>query len=108
GAVVKARRGAPTKLEPLVQSSPDSMLLDAEQMQMMPDPAGIMNAFQPSGQSYALAARVSGPAKSAFPDGPPAPPRAADADAATANAGSTSAGNTTAPPALKQSSQPIN
>jgi len=106
---MKSLPGATTKLEPLVQSSPDSMLLDAEQLQQMPDPAGLMNAFQPSGESYALAARVSGPAKTAFPDGPPAPAKAADADAASANAGGTSAGTTTATPApaLKQSSQPI-
>jgi gliding motility-associatede transport system auxiliary component len=96
--------GATTKLEPLVQSSPDSMLIDAPQLQMMPDPAGLTTAFQPSGVSYPLAARVSGPAKSAFPDGPPAPPKAADG----ANAGSTAATTEPAAPALKESSQPIN
>jgi ABC-type uncharacterized transport system involved in gliding motility auxiliary subunit len=96
---------APTKLEPLVQSSPDSMLNDAQQLQLMPDPAGLMNAFQPSGLSYPIAARVSGPAKTAFPDGPPAPAKAADA---AANAADTSATTASAPPALKESSQPIN
>ena len=104
--------GATTKMEPLVQSSPDSMLIDAQQLQAMPDPAGLMNAFQPSGLSYPLAARVSGPAKSAFPDGPPAPPKAADAgstDSSSANSGTTSAATTTpAAPSLKESSQPIN
>ena len=93
--------GATTKLEPLVQSSPDSMLIDAQQLQLMPDPAGLMNAFQPSGLSYPIAARVSGPTKSAFPDGPPASAKAADA-------ADTAATTASPPPALKESSQPIN
>ena len=104
GALVRLP-GATTKLEPLVQSSPDSMLVDAQQLQAMPDPAGLLNAFQPSGLSYPIVARVRGPAKTAFPDGPPAPAKATDADAATANAGGTAA---PAAPALKESSQPIN
>jgi ABC-type uncharacterized transport system involved in gliding motility auxiliary subunit len=93
--------GATTKLATLVQSSPDSMLIDAQQLQMMPDPAGLMNAFQPTDLSYPIAVRVNGPAKSAFPDGPPAPPKAADA-------GSAAAATAPAAPALKESSQPIN
>jgi ABC-type uncharacterized transport system involved in gliding motility auxiliary subunit len=100
GALVRLP-GATTKLEPLVQSSPDSMLIDAQQLQMMPDPAGLMNAFQPTDLSYPIAVRVNGPAKSAFPDGPPAPPKAADA-------GSAAAATAPAAPALKESSQPIN
>jgi ABC-type uncharacterized transport system involved in gliding motility auxiliary subunit len=105
GALVQLP-GATTKLVPLVQSSPDSMLIDAQQLQMMPDPAGLMNAFQPSGLSYPIAARVSGPAKSAFPDGPPAPPQAADADGTST--GTAAATTEPAVPALKESSQPIN
>ncbi len=107
GALVRLP-GATTKLEPLVESSPDSMLIDAQQLQMMPDPAGLMNAFQSSGLSYPLAARISGPAKSAFPDGPPAPAKAADADGASANAADAAATTAAAAPALKESSQPIN
>jgi ABC-type uncharacterized transport system involved in gliding motility auxiliary subunit len=105
GALVQLP-GATTKLVPLVQSSPDSMLIDAQQLQMMPDPAGLMNAFQPSGLSYPIVARVSGPAKSAFPDGPPALPKAADADGTSTAA--TAATTEPAVPALKESSQPIN
>src|SRR5262249_57024832 len=48
--------GATTTLEPLVQSSPDSMLLDAQQLQAMPDPAGLLNSFQPSALSYPIVA----------------------------------------------------
>jgi ABC-type uncharacterized transport system involved in gliding motility auxiliary subunit len=37
----------------------------------MPDPAKLIAAFAPSGESFTLAARITGPVKSAFPDGPP-------------------------------------
>jgi gliding motility-associatede transport system auxiliary component len=107
GALVRLP-GATTKLEPLVESTPDSMLIDAQQLQMMPDPAGLMNAFKPSGLYYPLAARISGPAKSAFPDGAPAPAKAADADGASANTATTTATTAPAAPPLKESSQPIN
>lgn len=96
--------GAATKLAPLVQSSPSSELIDSEQLQLMPDPAGLMTAFKPTGERYALAARVSGPAKSAFPDGLPKPAAAADG----ANAAATTAAADPAPAALKESTQPIN
>jgi ABC-type uncharacterized transport system involved in gliding motility auxiliary subunit len=36
-----------------------------------PQPADLLAAFLPSGQRYTIAARVSGPAASAYPDGPP-------------------------------------
>jgi ABC-type uncharacterized transport system involved in gliding motility auxiliary subunit len=98
--------GATTKMTMLVHSSPDSMLIDAQQLQMMPDPAGLMNAFKPSDLYYPIAVRITGPAKSAFPDGPPAPPKAADAG--SANSGTAAAATAPAAPALKESSQPIN
>jgi ABC-type uncharacterized transport system involved in gliding motility auxiliary subunit len=104
--------GATTKLQPLLQSSVDSMLIDSEQLQMMPDPAGLMNAFKPSGERYVLAARVSGPAKSAFPDGPPqaAKPEGADTSGADTDAAAVAtppAEPALAAPALKESTQPI-
>src|SRR5262245_36327829 len=104
GALVQLP-GATTKLTSLVQSSPDAMLIDTPQLQMMPDPAGLMNAFKPTNLRYPIAVRVSGPTKSAFPDGLPAPPKAADGGT---NAGDAPAAATPAAPTLKESSQPIN
>jgi ABC-type uncharacterized transport system involved in gliding motility auxiliary subunit len=53
----------------LLQSSKDSQLVDA----MMANLAGesIMKDFKPSGVSYALAVRLTGKFKTAFPDGEP-------------------------------------
>ncbi len=81
--------GATTTLQPLLQSSADSMLLDADKLQLLPDPVGLINAFAPAGRRQVLAARVGGSARSAFPDGAPG----AAADSA---------------PALTESARPIN
>jgi ABC-type uncharacterized transport system involved in gliding motility auxiliary subunit len=89
--------GATTKLQPLVQSSSDSMLIDGQKLQVMPDPVSLINEFEPANQRYVLAGRITGSAKSAFPDGAPAPASAAG-EAAPAPM----------PAALKESTQPIN
>jgi len=106
---LKPVQGATTTLTPLVQSSIDSELIDAGKLMMMPDPVQLINDFKPSGERYVLAARVSGPVKTAFPDG--APPAAKTAsDEATANNGNAgaAAANTPAAPGLKESAKPVN
>jgi ABC-type uncharacterized transport system involved in gliding motility auxiliary subunit len=62
---------AQTSIVPLLSSSPRSMLIDAARIASAPDPAKLMSEFSPSGVSFTLAARVSGPAITAFPDGAP-------------------------------------
>jgi ABC-type uncharacterized transport system involved in gliding motility auxiliary subunit len=68
---ISAREGATTELESLIVSSPLAMEIDVEKISMMPDPAELIAEFQPAGEPFVLAARVTGPVKSAFPDGPP-------------------------------------
>jgi ABC-type uncharacterized transport system involved in gliding motility auxiliary subunit len=63
--------GATTKVTPLITSTPDSMLVDTMQAKVRTSPEDLLRAFQPSGKPQILAARVTGPAKTAFPDGPP-------------------------------------
>ncbi|MGD8352761.1 MAG: Gldg family protein [Pseudomonadota bacterium] len=63
---------AKTSMIPLLSSSKRSMLIDAIKAAYMPDPAKMISDFSPSGVSFTLAARLSGPAVTAFPDGPPA------------------------------------
>lgn len=63
---LSAVKGATTKFEPLLQSSPQAMLIDAMQLQMTRDPNELLRGFKPGGERYTLAARISGPAKSAF------------------------------------------
>ncbi len=63
--------GATTRIEPLVSSSADSQVIDLARIEYAPDPVEILATFEPGGSGHALVARVSGPVRSAFPDGPP-------------------------------------
>ena len=63
--------GAATTLTPILQSSAEAMLVLKDRVAFAPDPVGLLNEFEPSGESYTLAGRLSGPVTTAFPDGPP-------------------------------------
>ena len=65
---------ATTTLEPLLQTSSESQQIDSMNVQFGPDPERLLNEFLPSGAPMTLAARVSGPAKSAYPEGNPSQP----------------------------------
>ena len=69
GALI-VKEGATTKVEPLLTSSTDSMLIDAVDVRYGPDPDELLQNFQADGSAKFLAVRISGMAKSAF-DGPP-------------------------------------
>jgi ABC-type uncharacterized transport system involved in gliding motility auxiliary subunit len=47
------------------------MAIATDKIREMPDPAKLIAEFKPAGEPFVLAARVTGPVKSAFPDGPP-------------------------------------
>lgn len=63
--------GATTTFEPLIFTSKNSSLMSAFDLAPQPNPIALIEKFKPEDKSYALAARVSGDIKSAFPDGPP-------------------------------------
>ncbi|MEP6549180.1 MAG: Gldg family protein [Gammaproteobacteria bacterium] len=66
-----ARAGAKTHFEPLLQSSTSAAPIPASRFTALTDPATLRDGFKPTGIRYALAARVSGPLQSAFPQGAP-------------------------------------
>lgn len=82
-------KGASTKFLPLVTSSNQAALLPSAEVRMGARPQDLMAAIEPTGKRYAIAARISGPASTAFPDGPPN-------------------GMTPGKPQLKKSAGPIN
>ncbi|WP_417450431.1 GldG family protein [Kordiimonas sp.] len=58
--------GASTTFTPLMSTSSVAMLYDAGRAVGMPDPDALLRDLEPAGQSYTLAARVAGPAQTAF------------------------------------------
>src|ERR671919_2636909 len=68
---IQSREGTTTAIEPLVVTSELSMAIEAVQIRTAPDPAKLIAEFAPSGEPFTLAARITGPVKSAFADGPP-------------------------------------
>ena len=106
--IIEPLADAKTKIEPLITTSPDSEKIPAEKLTGLPDVAGLLAEFKPENKRYTLAARVTGPAESAFPDGPPKPPEAAAKP--EAKEGEPKPATEPAAPAsepLKQSAKPI-
>lgn len=59
------------EVTPLLESTEEAALFAAEQVGNLADPQSLLRDYQPEGQRFVLAARVTGPAESAFADGPP-------------------------------------
>ncbi len=72
-----ARAGAKTTFEPLLQSSTSAAPIPAQRFNALTDPATLRDGFKPTGTRYALAARITGPVESAFPQGAPPDQKAA-------------------------------
>ena len=62
--------GASTTVTPLITTTTQSMLYKAEELMFGASPNWLLERFQPDDKAYVIAARVTGPAPSAFPDGP--------------------------------------
>jgi ABC-type uncharacterized transport system involved in gliding motility auxiliary subunit len=66
-----ARPGAKTRFEALLMSSTSAALIPSQRFNALTDPSTLRDGFKPSGIRYALAARITGPVDSAFPQGAP-------------------------------------
>ena len=66
-----ARPGAKTTFEPLLLSSANAEPLPAQRFNALIDPAVLRDGFKSTGARYTIAARITGPVDSAYPDGPP-------------------------------------
>src|ERR1700722_12560613 len=74
---LSAHAGAKTKFEALLQSSTSAAPIPAQRFNALLDPATLRDGFKPTGVRYALAARITGPVDSAYPQGPPPDQKAA-------------------------------
>ena len=63
--------GAKTTFEPLLQSSTSAEPLPAQRFNALIDPAVLRDGFKSTGVQYTIAARITGPVDSAYPNGPP-------------------------------------
>lgn len=77
--------GASTTFEPLIQTTDQTMLMGTGFFSEMGDPTLLIDEFVSEEQVRTLAARVSGRARSAFPDGLPVNDAAEDSAADTEN-----------------------
>jgi len=85
---LKPVAGTKLQLDALIRTSAQAGLLPVQRINMMSDPASLRDGFKPTGELI-VAARISGNAASAFPNGPPE-------------------GVAAAPDALKESAKPLN
>jgi ABC-type uncharacterized transport system involved in gliding motility auxiliary subunit len=109
--ILEPLKGAKTTFTPLISTSTDSEAIPAAKVKGMPDVAGLLKDFKPDGKRLVLAARITGPAATAFPDGPPVEKKAADDKAAAKDdkdANAKDAKSDAAPAQIKTSAQPIN
>jgi ABC-type uncharacterized transport system involved in gliding motility auxiliary subunit len=104
--VLQPVEGAKTKFEPLISTSTDSQEIPAEKFVGMPDVAGLLHDFKPDNKQLTLAAHITGPAATAFPDGPPKPE--AKPGEQPAKDDKEAKDDKPAEPQLKEAKQPIN
>ncbi|WP_313339221.1 GldG family protein [Stutzerimonas nitrititolerans] len=61
--------GASTRFTPLMQSSGFAMPIEAGRFATLQNPEELLRGLEPTGERYTLAARIQGPAQSAYPNG---------------------------------------
>lgn len=78
--ILKKTDAATTTVTPLLQTTRSSMRVPKSRVQFGPDPKDLLSSFQSGGEKLMLAARISGEAKTAYPEGRPKK-QAGDAEA---------------------------
>lgn len=69
--ILEKIEGATTEFRPLISTGKRSMPYDREAVLFVRDPAGLLENFKPGDKELVVAARIRGPAKTAFPNGRP-------------------------------------
>ena len=65
--VLAQMEGAKSRFTPLIQSTPESMLVEVERLRMQPDPTALFEGLVAAKENHVLAARVEGRFDTAFP-----------------------------------------
>ena len=69
--VIEKQEGSSLELTPLMQTTEESMLIDSSRLLFQPDPNSLLNEFLADDQRRTVVARLSGVAKTSFPQGLP-------------------------------------
>ena len=75
GAITQLK-GATTTLTPLIRPIDEGMQIDVAKVKGSPNPAELARDWETSNENYTIAARITGPVKSAFAAPPPVAPPA--------------------------------
>lgn len=67
--ILEPLEGAKTQFAPLLRSSEYAMPFATQRFAMLENPEELLAELEPSGERYVMAARISGPAKTAFAQG---------------------------------------
>lgn len=109
---IDVKKDASVKVEPLITTSSTASTLPLKDVKEQ-DPMRLFSLFKPGDHKLTVAARITGTAKSAFPDGRPVSEKEKKAAGKTGDAKSSEGKEAkkddfTYPPALKQSAAPMN
>lgn len=69
--ILRPVAGSGVAMTPLISTSEQAQEIDVEKVKFAPDPVALLSGFKSGGERLVLAARLRGPAKTAFPDGAP-------------------------------------
>jgi ABC-type uncharacterized transport system involved in gliding motility auxiliary subunit len=105
--IIEPAKDAKTTFTPLIQTSTDSEAIPVEKVQGTPDVQALLRDFKSDGKKLTLAARVTGPADTAFPDGPPKEAKPEDKDKKDAPAAEKKPDDKPLPPQLKSAANGI-
>jgi gliding motility-associatede transport system auxiliary component len=103
--ILERTKDAKTNFTPLIYTSIDSEEIPVAKVAGQPDIEALLRDFKPGGKHLVLAARVTGPATTAFPDGPPKEKK--DEDKSKTEAAKPEDKPAALPPEIKTAKQPI-
>ena len=69
--VLRTKDGVGTDVQPLLMTTAKGSMIESSLISFVPDPKKLLAEYKPGDKPLWLAVRISGKAKSAFPDGPP-------------------------------------
>ena len=106
--IIEPAPDAKTNFVPLIATSVNSEAIPVEKVNGTPDVEALLRDFKPGGKRLVLAAHVTGPADTAFPDGPPKEEKKDEAKGDAAAPKPEDKPKEAPAPQIKTAAQPIN